>query len=153
MTGAVADTRVSDRSLRGFTGYAMKRAFNAIRADLTRALAPHGLRMVTFSALSVIADAPGLSQARLAGVLAIERPNLGPIVDELEGAGLIVRRRAAGDRRAWALAPTDRGRETLAAARTAVRAHDRRMTAGLTSAQRAALTGALAAIEARGETP
>ena len=90
----------SDRTLRGFVGYGIKRAFSAIQSDVNATLAPFGLRMLTYSALAVIRDNPGLRQTQLAEILLIERPNLVLILDELEGADLVVRTRARDDRRA-----------------------------------------------------
>ena len=140
-----------DASLRRFTGYGMKRAFNAIQADVNRTLKPFGLRMVTFSALSVIGDRSGLRQSELAAALSIERPNLVVLVDELEQAGLITRDRVATDRRAYALALTLKGRRLLSNATEAVATHDARMTAALTEDDKAHLTRMLAAIEQAGE--
>ena len=140
-----------DTRLRRFTGYGMKRAFNAIQADVNRTLKPFGLRMVTFSALSVIAEKPGLSQAQLADALSIERPNLVVLVDELEQAGLIARDRHASDRRAYALALTNEGARVLKRADAAVMAHDAHMTKALSKADRARLMDMLMAIERAGE--
>ena len=142
-----------DTSLRRFTGYGMKRAFNAIQADVNRTLKPFGLRMVTFSALSVIAEKPGLSQAHLADALSIERPNLVVLVDELEQAGLIARDRQASDRRAYALTLTNEGARVLKRADAAVMAHDAHMTKALSKADRARLMDMLMAIERAGEAP
>jgi DNA-binding MarR family transcriptional regulator len=139
-----------DDSLRAFSGYTMKRAFNAIQADVNATLQPYGLRMVTFSALVVIADNPGLNQSRLAEVLSIERPNLVLIIDELDRAELITRDRAKADRRAYELRATLKGRRVCDRARAAVAAHDARMTAGLSEAERGALIAALRRIEANG---
>ena len=144
---------VPDTSLRRFTGYGMKRAFNAIQGDVNRTLKPMGLRMVTFSALSIIAEAPGLSQAQLADALSIERPNLVVLVDELEIAGLITRDRLQTDRRAYALTLTREGARVLKQADAAVTAHDARMTAGLTRADRTRLMDMMMAIERAGEGP
>ena len=155
MSNPARDTPVTitDDSLRAFVGYTMKRAFNAIQADVTRTLQPFGLRMVTYSALSIIAENPGLRQSQLADALAIERPNLVVLVDELESADLITRDRVVTDRRAYALAPTLRGREVLRLATEAVRAHDARMAAGLAPQNRAELIAMLRRIEGAGEGP
>jgi DNA-binding MarR family transcriptional regulator len=138
---------ISDASLREFTGYNMKRAFIILQADVTRTLEPFGLRMVTYSALSMIGDNPGLSQSQLAGALAIERPNLVVIVDELERRGLISRDRVPTDRRTYALRLTDEGARLLAQASEAVRAHDAKMTAGVTPEEAEVLIAALRKIE------
>ncbi len=148
-----ARARITDDGLRAFAGYTMKRAFNAIRADVTATLQPFGLRMVTFSALSVIVENPGLRQSQLADALAIERPNLVGLVDALDRQGLILRARDPHDRRASALTPTPRGRDLYRRAAAAVLAHDRRMTAGLSDPDRAQLISMLRTIERAGEGP
>jgi len=140
---------VTDADLRRFTGYGMKRAFNAIQADLNGALAPHGIRMLTYSALSVTGENPGISAAALAGALSMERSNMVGIVDELVRAGWIDRARAQGDRRSYALRLTDAGRAALASATIAVEAHEARMVQGLSGPDRAALRRAFALIEGR----
>lgn len=139
-----------DRTLRGFVGYDLKRAFNAIQADVNATLAPFGLRMLTFSSLVVIRDTPGLKQTQLAEILMIERPNLVLILDELERAELVTRTRARDDRRAHELTVTLKGRRLCDRAVTAVAAHDARMTEGLRDADRRALHDALRRIEANG---
>lgn len=139
-----------DATLRAFSGYGMKRAFNAIQADVNAALAPFDLRMVTFSALVVIVDNPGLRQTQLADLLSIERPNLVVILDELERRELISRDRAVDDRRAYALQVTLAGRRLHDKALAAVNAHEARMTAGLNPAERADLIRMLRRIEMNG---
>lgn len=136
-----------DASLRVFVGYNMKRAFHTVQGDVTASLAPLGLRMLTFSALSVIVSNPGLRQSHLADALAIERPNLVLLVDELERADLISRDRAEDDRRAYSLNPTAAGTALCIRAREAVLDHDRRMTRDLTPEERSALIRALQSIE------
>lgn len=140
----------ADRSLRGFSGYSLKRAMATVQTDVNAALAPFDLRMVTFSALAVIVDNPGLKQAQLADALAIERPNLVLIVDELEGRDLITRERDRDDRRAYALQATLAGRRLRDKAYAAVSRHEEKMTKGLTEEERQALISALRRIEANG---
>ena len=139
-----------DRTLRGFVGYGMKRAFAAIQSDVNATLAPLGLRMLTFSALVVIRDTPGLRQTHLAEVLMIERPNLVLILDDLEAADLVVRTRARDDRRAYELKVTPKGRRLCDRAVEAVTAHDARMVRGLDDVAREALNAGLRLIELNG---
>ena len=73
-----------DATLRNFVGYRMKRAFNVVQADLTKTLKPFDLRMLTYTALVLIVDNPGLRQSQLADAMDIERPNLVVLIDELE---------------------------------------------------------------------
>ncbi len=138
---------VSDAALRGLVGYNMKRAFMAVGADLARSLDPFGLRMLTFTALTLVDDNPGLSQSQLAQAMQMERPNLVVVVDELERRGLITRDRVPTDRRAYALHVTAEGARLRASAANAVAAHEARLTAGLTPGEQTALIAALRAIE------
>lgn len=138
---------VSDAGLRAFSGYTMKRAFNCVQTDVNAALAPLDLRMLTFSALVIIADNPGLRQSQLADTLSIERPNLVIIVDELEQKGLIVRNRSATDRRAYALHATLAGARLKEQATRAVQMHEARMTRLLSEGERLRLIDLLARVE------
>lgn len=122
---------VSDATLRRFAGYHMKRAFNVIQADLARTLKPFDLRMLTYTALVMIADNPGLRQSQLADAMDIERPNLVVIIDELERRDLITRERVPTDRRAYALHVTLAGRLLCDKAIAAVSAHENRLLEGL----------------------
>ncbi|GHF33507.1 MarR family winged helix-turn-helix transcriptional regulator [Seohaeicola zhoushanensis] len=143
----MAPTEGTDATLRGFCGYAMKRAFLGVQADLNRVLAAYGLRMMTFSALVVIVDNPGLRQAQLSDALAVERPNMVALVAELVKAGLITRNPAPDDRRAQALEPTDRGRALCAEAIAAVETHEAQLTRDLDETELRALMRALALVE------
>jgi DNA-binding MarR family transcriptional regulator len=138
---------ITDASLRAFVGYDMKRAFNALQADLSRTLMPFGLRMMTFSALSLVVENPGLRPSQLATVLTIERANLVVIVDELEQRGLLTRTPSTTDRRAHALHVTDQGQSLFAKANRAVAEHDARMIAGVAQHLQPQLKDALRQIE------
>lgn len=144
---AATPETISDATLRGLVGYSMKRAFMVIRADLARTLEPFELRMMTFTALTLVADNPGLSQSQLAQAMAVERPNLVVIVDELETRGLIIRDRVPTDRRTYALTITPEGEALLAEATAAVYAHENEIMGGLSAEEEAALIATLNRIE------
>ena len=101
--------KLPDQNLRELLGYCLKRAHVLVEAAANRVLERFGLRRVSFSALGVIVQSPGLSQAQLAETLAIEKSNLVAIVDELEQSALITRTRSPEDRRAYQLHPTVHG--------------------------------------------
>ena len=143
----LAPEGVSDAPLRAFVGYRMKRAFNALQADLTRTLEPFGLRMLTYSALALIVENPGLRPSQLAKALAVERANVVVYVDQLEEAGWVTRAPSPGDRRAYALQCTLAGRQVYERAHKAVQAHDSRMLRGLTRHEIATVAKALAGME------
>lgn len=138
---------VSDTTLRSFVGYRMKRAFNVVQDDLTATLRPFDLRMLTYTALVLIVDNPGLRQSQLADAMDIERPNLVVIIDELERRELIVRDRVPTDRRAYALRATLVGRQLYDKAVAAVTAHEVKLLAGLDDSTVATVLDALRVIE------
>ncbi|WP_284263925.1 MarR family winged helix-turn-helix transcriptional regulator [Roseicyclus amphidinii] len=133
-------------TLRRLLGYRLRRATMLVQSDLAETLKPFGLRMITFSALVLIRDNPGLSQSQLAAAMDVERPNLVVIVDELETRGLIARDRLATDRRTYALTVTEAGDRLCADVVAAVEAHEARLFDGLTEAERQTVEAALALI-------
>ncbi|MCO4778431.1 MULTISPECIES: MarR family winged helix-turn-helix transcriptional regulator [Lentibacter] len=139
-------TTVSDDTLRRFLGYHMKRAFNVVQADLVATLKPFELRMLTYTALVLICDNPGLSQAQLAAAMDVERPNIVVIVDELERRELINRTRVPTDRRAYALVPTLQGRRLCGQAVAAVETHEAKLFAGLNGDMRSEMVAILSKV-------
>ena len=146
-TEAAEVTDVDDSTLRGFVGYHMKRAFNVVQNDLTRTLKPFDLRMLTYTALVMIVDNPGLRQSQLADAMDIERPNLVVIIDELERRELIVRDRVPTDRRAYALKATLAGRQLYDKAIAAVSAHEQQLLRGIDQDTLDTVLAAMKAIE------
>ena len=136
-----------DADLRALVGYGVKRANAAMMGDVERLLGRFSLRRTTYSALSVIAANAGIRQSDLAEVLAIERPNLVQILDEVERAGWIARARDGADRRVYLLRATPEGAEHVARAGKALHAYDQRLTQGLSADQRAALIAGLRRVE------
>ena len=124
-------TPVLDETLQQFLGYHLKRASNVVQADLARTLKPFELRMLTYTALVLVVDNPGLSQTQLAEAMDVERPNLVVIVDELERRALIVRNRVPSDRRAYALLATSEGAQLCTRAVAAVTAHEAELFDGI----------------------
>lgn len=114
----------SDRLLRQFVGYNMKRAYMQLQSDLTQTLAPFGLRIGTFSALAVVLGSEGISQTQLSEVLNIKRSGVVVVVDELESLGAIERQPVETDRRAYALKVTPEGRHLWSSAERATQAHE-----------------------------
>ncbi|RPE67026.1 DNA-binding MarR family transcriptional regulator [Pacificibacter maritimus] len=142
-------TPITDETLRQFGGYNLKRAYLLIRQDMMRALEPTGLRIMTFSSLSIISENPNLTQSQLAKALNIERSGVVVLVDELENADLISRNRVKGDRRSYALQCTPKGEGKLAKAQDLVAEHENKMFADLTSQERDTLRDLLARVDKR----
>lgn len=80
------------------------------RARLAALLAPHGLHAGQEALLLVIWTQPGLRQAALADRLGVEPPTVSRMLERLERAGLVQRKRDANDGRLWRIHPTPRSR-------------------------------------------
>lgn len=140
-------TQINDETLRSFVGYHLKRSFNVIQSELIQTLRPFELRMLTYSALVLVVDNPGLNQSQLSQKLDIERPNLVVIIDELEERELISRERVPTDRRSYALHPTDAGRALYQDAIAAVAQNEKDLLSAIDPDQLAQLVGTLQMIE------
>lgn len=129
-------------------GYHLRRATAVIGNDFARVTAGTGMRQVLFGILSVIAANPGINQGSVGRALGIKRANMVSLVNELVEADLVVRETATEDRRAFALTLTSTGARKMTATLTLIRAHEDRLLADLSAADRATLIGLLARIEA-----
>jgi DNA-binding MarR family transcriptional regulator len=102
-------------------------------------MAEHDLSAPQAGILRTLASQPGPSQQELAEALGLLPSRVVAFVDELETAGLVVRARDAGDRRRNTLLLTPAGRSALATIARAGKEHERELTAGLSSPERAQL--------------
>lgn len=137
------DASDAETDIEGLVGYNMKRAYVAMEKDFRAALGAGGLTPRSFSALSLVVNLPQISQSDVARRLGIERSGLVAIIDDLEARGYLVRRVMPDDRRVQALEATDSGGEAYRAALAAVRAHEARLLADLSEAQKAELMESL----------
>lgn len=122
-------------------GYALRRTQSAVFADFaaTFARAGEALTPGEFGLLVLVERNAGLSQMALARALGIDRSTLVPILDRLQGRGLLVRRRSPTDGRTHALGLTPAGAKALARFAQLVRRHEKRIAAGLSTAETRAL--------------
>lgn len=88
----------------------LQQCHRAHRARLAAMLAPHGLHAGQEALLLVVWAQPGLRQAALADRLGVEPPTVSRMLERLERAGLVQRRRDAHDGRLWRIHPTPRSR-------------------------------------------
>jgi DNA-binding MarR family transcriptional regulator len=95
-----------------------------------------GLTPRQFAVLMVVAEEEGLTQTDLVERTGIDRSTLADIVGRLLGHGLIQRRRAKEDARAYAIKLTPQGTKALREAQPAAAAADTRLLANLPPAQR-----------------
>jgi DNA-binding MarR family transcriptional regulator len=103
------------------------------------ALAPLGLRPRHLVALTVLRDHGSPTQQALASALRTDRTNLIGLLNELESAGLIVRRRSSEDRRRHIVELTDEGVGRLEQAEAALAAAEDEVLSALDAEQRETL--------------
>jgi DNA-binding MarR family transcriptional regulator len=108
-----------------------------VRAE--SALTPLGLRPRHLVTLTVLRDHGGATQQALASTLQIDRTNLVGLLNELESAGLIVRRRTDEDRRRHVVGLTEAGGEKLLEAECALAAAENELFSALDADQRETL--------------
>lgn len=101
-----------DTALDDLIGYAMRRAQLKLFQNLIGRLSNHDLRPAQFSALAIIDQHPGLMQADRAKALAIEPPQVVPLLNTLESRALAVRVRCKPDKRSYGIFLSKTG-ETL----------------------------------------
>jgi DNA-binding MarR family transcriptional regulator len=117
-------------------GYLLGRAHLEHRAIAERALAPLGLSGKGLGALILLVQDGPLSQQRLGERQGIDRTTMVAVVDELERAGFVDRRRDPRDRRAYSLQATPRGRRVMKRAAEVTRRAEDEFLAPLPAAER-----------------
>ncbi|HEY4321578.1 MAG TPA: MarR family winged helix-turn-helix transcriptional regulator [Gemmatimonadales bacterium] len=91
-------------------GSTLQALARAHRGRLSALLAPHGLHAGQELLLLAVWDAPGVRQSQLADHLGVERPTVTRMVQRLERAGMLERRRDPDDARAMLVFPSARSR-------------------------------------------
>src|SRR5580693_1338466 len=110
-----------------------------MRLRAKSALEPIGLRPRHLVALTVLRDHGSPTQQALASALRTDRTNLIGLLNELESAGLILRRRSSEDRRRHIVELTDEGTKRLAQAEAALAAAEDEVLGALDAEQRETL--------------
>lgn len=128
-----------DNWLDTLVGYALRRAQLQVFQHLVGKLAEHDLRPAQFTAMVIIEREPGLMQADLARQLAIEPPQLVPLLNKLESRGLAQRVRGVQDKRAYGVFLTKAGTALLGQLKAIAVASDEEATSALNENERAQL--------------
>jgi DNA-binding MarR family transcriptional regulator len=125
-----------DSALDDLIGYALRRAQLKLFQNLISRLAVHDLRPAQFSALAIIDQNPGLMQADLAKALAIEPPQVVPLLNKLESRALAVRVRCKPDKRSYGIFLSKTGETLLKELKQIAAQSDLDSTAALNGAER-----------------
>jgi DNA-binding MarR family transcriptional regulator len=102
-----------------------------------------GMRLKQFVALNHLRDHEGLAQQALGEALCLDANNLVLLLNELEAAGLVERRRDPGDRRRHIVEITRAGRKALLRAERGMESIEDEVLAGLSGDERATLRALL----------
>ncbi|MFM5932405.1 MAG: MarR family winged helix-turn-helix transcriptional regulator, partial [Novosphingobium sp.] len=117
----LADTSEHD-PLASLPGYLLRRAANAMMAELHSRLSELDLRISDASVLMLVADRSDMTSSELGKMLDIQRANMVPLLNRLEAAGHITR--LPIDRKSQAIVLTDQGTAQLAKVRSLTEAFE-----------------------------
>lgn len=132
----MAATVSTDIEVAEFAGQLFFRLWRASHTRTAEALNTLGLTPALFALLNVLGAREGAIQQQLSSDMAIDPSAMVKLINELEGMGLAERRRRPGDRRAWEVAITPKGRRTLQRARRLAAQVEDEVLGGLTTADR-----------------
>jgi DNA-binding MarR family transcriptional regulator len=108
--------------LEALLGYQLRRASQAMLADLASALDELALRPTSVSIMELVASNPGITQSRIGQILAVERANMAPITAKLTKRGFLRRSRADG--RSHGLHLTTEGKVVMGKIRKRIADHE-----------------------------
>ncbi|GGL04594.1 MarR family transcriptional regulator [Sphaerisporangium melleum] len=131
MTIPTADDQPTESS-----GPLLEHLARLLRLRTENLLTPLGLRPRHFVTLTLLRDGGGTTQQALAARLAMDGTNVVGLLNELESAGLVARRRSPEDRRRHIVELTDTGHATLTQAECAVVAAEEEVLGFLSSEER-----------------
>src|SRR5579884_4412461 len=126
-----------------FAGQLFFRLWRASHTRTAQALDSIGLTPALFAVLNVLGAGEGIIQQQLSSDMGIDPSAMVKLINELEDARLAARRRRPGDRRAWEVTITPKGRRALERARRLVVQVQDEVLSGLTAAQRQKLLSLL----------
>lgn len=107
-------------------GYNVRRAQIALWRDFVHTVAEGEIRPGMFSAIVLVRANPGISQIELAKELGIDKASMVGLIDRLEEAGWIVRKRSSEDRRRHGLTVTPAGQAVYRELKREMIEHERK---------------------------
>lgn len=147
-------SREDDRARPQGTAFLLAQVGGHAAARFAERVATIGLNPPQVGLLRAIASAPGSSQQQLAERLGLLPSRVVAFVDELENLGYVARERSRTDRRQYALALTDDGRQLMRRIGELARAHEAALCQALDASERSTLADLLGRIaDDQGLTP
>ncbi|MCQ4160170.1 MarR family transcriptional regulator [Roseomonas sp. GC11] len=120
-------------------GHLLRRSHTRMLLDFTESTAEFGITSGEFALLCLMEANPGITLGQLATAAALDKSTLSPAVQRLTERGLVERQAVSGDRRAQALHLSAEGAALLPPFKERIAAHEKRLAAPLTAAERATL--------------
>jgi DNA-binding MarR family transcriptional regulator len=130
-----AGARVDLGCLPRLLGFNLRRAHQSSWRQYVAVIGEQEIRPGLFGLLVLVAANPGIAQIELGTHLGIDKASIVALLDRLEKAGLLARRRSTRDRRRQGIFLTERGGGTLDSWLVEVRAVERRMASRFTRAE------------------
>ncbi len=116
-----AEDSVSMQVLDEKLGYRIRILERLLNKEFTRNV---GMTTVQYSVFSLVATNEGLSQIAIGEALSMDRASTMAIIDKLEAAGLLERKKSVHDRRVHALQLTEKGRKQFVVVNNKVAKYD-----------------------------
>lgn len=129
--------------LESLLGYNAHRAALTLVGHFIDSVDKYELRTVSFSVLSVIGHAPGVTSRQLCQMLSVLPPNMVVVLRQLDKRGLIKREPHPTDGRAMGLSLTAAGKKLIAEAEQTAKEADLKGSTRLTAAERKTLANLL----------
>jgi DNA-binding MarR family transcriptional regulator len=131
----VAGAKVDLGPLPKLLGYNIRRASQVSWRTYVTSIGENKLRPGLFSLLCLVRANPGIAQIELGTHLGVDKASIVALLDRLERAGLIERRRCTRDRRRQGIFLTDGGSVELESLMSKVRKIERNMTSRYNKAE------------------
>ena len=137
--------------LRACTAFLLARVGSAIKLTAIEAFEREGIGLYQYSVLAVLGEGARETQATIADTLKLDRGQLVGVLDGLEQAGLVVRRRDQSDRRRHTVSLTPAGKKQLVKMRTIIKRIEDSFLEPLDDKARTALHDALLRVAANND--
>ena len=118
-------------------------AYHRVMSSFERMVGRREVTPAVIGVLAMLAEHPGISQAKLARLMGLERATVGTTVARAITAGFVVRQDADADARSYTLSLSPRGERMLRTLRQRIAAHECAAGSHLTAAERRTLRSLL----------